>query len=375
MIDAASFTLPYDHALCTALASRAWRPTLVRSAGWEGPWDHPGYESRVHFGGPSGLPALRRVTRGFSHALDSSRLARLIREQRPDIVHFQWFPLPVVDRAVVRAARRVAPVVFTMHNTTVFHGGRSLQGIGLRSTIASCDAVIVHTEYSRDRALEQGWVSPERLHVIPHGVFDYHREPVPATRPGVETDEVVILFFGNLKPYKGVDLLIRAVAALDPSVRWRVRLVIAGPGGDVASLRELAANGGIASQVEWKNGFVPESQVAGLFQRADFVVLPYREIDQSGVLLTAIGLGTPIIASRLGGIPETVVDGEEALLVEPGSHEALAEAIHRMASDPGLRQCMRTALGRLRTGRLGWDSIAASTAELYGKLLHRKAAA
>ena len=102
-------------------------------------------------------------------------------------------------------------------------------------------------------------------------------------------------------------------------------------------LKQLECSLGIQNRVEWNLRFIPEREVAALFRSATVVALPYLEIDQSGVLMTAIGFERPIVATRIGGIPETIQDGVHGALVEPGDVAGLAEALGRMLGDPAAR--------------------------------------
>ena len=380
VVDPAAFSLPYDHSLCEALHAAEVRVALAYGAREDGPTARGAYErwnnfcpltTRRKWLRPPGIAG--KAIKSVDYAVSMRRFVQRLRAAPPDVVHFQWLPLPAVDMRAVRALRGVAPLVLTLHNTTVFHGAPTsrLQGMGFDAAVRLFDFLIVHTEYSRRRVLEHGWADEARVTVIPHGVLDYYRGAGdPAATPVPSRDgDLSLLFFGSLKPYKGIDVLVDAMGRLPDEARRRVRLVVAGsPGMDVAPLRAAAASGGVADRIEWRLGHVAEDEVGALFRRADAVVLPYREIDQSGVLLTAIAMRRPIVASNVGGIPETVRDGEQALLVPPGDPEALARAITRLVTDDALRARHEAALDRLAEGPLAWATIAGRTAALYAAL-------
>jgi glycosyltransferase involved in cell wall biosynthesis len=317
---------------------------------------------------------MRRPLKGLAHALAMRRFVHAVATTPPDVIHFQWLPLPLVDGLALKALRRIAPLVFTLHDTTLFHGAPSsrLQGLGFRRAIARFDRVIVHTRYSRARAEQDGLVAPERLEIVPHGPFGYYR----TLQGGVTRDDGAwrILFFGSIKPYKGLDLLIEALALLPLAVRERTRLVVAGePGMSLGPLRGLAERRGVAALIEWRTEYIPEGDVAALFEAASVVALPYREIDQSGVLLTAAGFGKAVVSTRVGGIPEILGDGDRGILVEPGDADGLARALARALTDAELRARIGTALREWCDAHHSWAVAATATEALYRTLVASRA--
>jgi glycosyltransferase involved in cell wall biosynthesis len=229
--------------------------------------------------------------------------------------------------------------------------------------------VIVHTEFSKNKVVELGWCQPEQVHVVPHGVLECHDLPT-STRMTPVGEEQTILFFGALRSYKGVDFLIRAFAQLPATLLASTRLVIAGkPGMDPSELYQLARSLGVDHRITWRLRFIRDEEIPDLFRQATLVALPYREIDQSGVLMTAVAFGRPIVASRIGGIPEVIRDGVHGRLVEVGDVNGLATALGKLLLDPDQRERMQKALALLRTGSLAWESCASQTISLYNHVL------
>jgi glycosyltransferase involved in cell wall biosynthesis len=300
------------------------------------------------------------------------RFISKMRLLKPDVIHFQWLPIPALDRIYLRQLQRIAPLVLTAHNTTLYHGAASsrLQGLGLNSIFKCFDAIIAHTEYSKNRINAKRLIAPEAVAVIPHGVLDYYRSLGHNTENRCAAANPTILFFGNIKPYKGLDILLRAFHALPLSTRKSSRLVIAGrPHCDMRALRKLSQDLGIDSQVTWKLRFMEEPDVADLFRSATVVALPYREIDQSGVLMTAIAFETPVVASRLEGFQETIKDGVHGYLVPPGEVSSLATALDRILTSPDQAGRMRQELRILRNGKLSWDHCAKETLKVYARVI------
>lgn len=380
VVDPSCCSLPYDYSLCEALTERGWAVTLERSRFIEGEFSRPcsftvheGFYSLTHR-----VPQWRgrawRYTKALEHVVSTNSLLRRARRQRPSIIHYQWVMVPAADAKFLELMARVAPIVLTLHNTTVFHGAPSsrLQGLGFRSVFRSLDAVVVHAEYSKRRIVEAGWMSEERIHVIPHGALDYRQAATESAAAG-SSPEDTILFFGRVVPYKGVDVLLKAFAALPATRRERTRVVIAGLAKmDVTPLRELAQSLDIASRVEWRLSFIDENDVPELFRAATVVALPYREVDQSGVLLTALAFDKPVVATRIGGIPEAIQDGVHGLLTKPEDAASFAAALDSILSNAPRRRAMQQAVRSLRTGELAWSSIARKTIVLYEQLLQNR---
>src|SRR5262249_25644147 len=152
------------------------------------------------------------------HVACWTRLTRALRAWSCDVVHFQWTPLPVVDAWFLSSLRGILPLVLTLHDSTPFNDAPSspIQRIGTTSILTAFDRLIVHTERAKRRLGQQG-IDPDRVHQIPHGLLHQTPAPIASEAALPADDRVEFLQFGHIKPYKGVDLLIRAVAGLPPA--------------------------------------------------------------------------------------------------------------------------------------------------------------
>jgi glycosyltransferase involved in cell wall biosynthesis len=283
-------------------------------------------------------------------------------------VHFQWLPVQALDAALLPARH---PRLLTAHDVLPREPRRG-QRAGQRRLYARMDAVIAHSQHGAARLRDELGLDPARVHVIHHGAF-HHLVAIPPgllppelgapagpPHPPAPGDPPVALFFGLLRPYKGLDLLVEAWRAVEGAELW----VVGMPRMDLAPLRARAP-----ASVRWVSRFVGESELAALFRRADLVVLPYREIDQSGVLFTALAFGRPLLLTAVGGFPEVAATGA-AELVPPGDPEALAAALRGLLDDPGRRAALAAAARAAATpdGPYGWDAIARRTLALYRSL-------
>ncbi len=384
IVDPSGFTPPYDHCLATALAQQGCQVVLATTRVPLGPWaQDTTYERWEHFyriASRLTKTKIRTYLKGCEHPFDMERLLRRLRHWKPDVIHFQWVPFPTVDGFFLRRFRKIAPLVLTVHDTEPFHGVPStrLQLVGLLSALRHFDHYVVHTHYSKEALMRQLVLAEHCVTVIPHGVFTYYRElasSLGARGQGPQpAGEKRILFFGVLKPYKGVETLLEAFARLpEPIVKETVLQIVGYPRMLIGPLQSLAHRLGIGNRVFWDLRFVEEAEVATYFAQADIVVLPYRRIDQSGVLMVALAFGKPVVASRVGGFAEIIKDGVHGFLVDPGDVESLAQALARVLGDDELRARMAGAVERLAGGELSWNNIAKQTVRLYQMVLRARA--
>jgi glycosyltransferase involved in cell wall biosynthesis len=220
------------------------------------------------------------------------------------------------------------------------------------------DAVVVHSQHGRERLTRELGVEEARVHVIPHGAFTHLAEG-PAMPPPFQTEEPVVLFFGLLRPYKGIDVLLDAWRGIEHAQLW-----IAGmPRMDLSSLRAAAP-----PNVRFVPRFITDSELPAYFRRADLVVLPYREIDQSGVLFTALAFAKPLLLSDVGGFPEVAATGA-ARTVPAGDADALHRALGELLGDPAALAALTERAGAAAASEYAWDRIARRTLALYESLL------
>jgi glycosyltransferase involved in cell wall biosynthesis len=366
-VDPLAFTPPYDDGLCAALARRGHEVSLLTSRFLHGPTPAPrGYAREEVFLPLSGRlfasrprSPLRIPVKAAEYGPSAWRALRRVRALRPDVVHLQWLPLPRLDRRWLGRLATDVPTVFTAHDVLPRRTAEQVDTwLELFRTVAR---VVVHSERARDSLAGLG-VEPERIAVIDHPVFDDPGGPAPAPPNGT-----TLLFFGLIREYKGLDVLLHAL----PEIAQRVpdaRLVVAGdPIDPVEPLQTLAAELGVAERVEWRLRFVPREEVAALMAAATVAVLPYRQIDASGVLADALGHGRPAVVSDLGQVGETVRRFGAGATVPPEDPAALAAAcIHLL----GNRKALASAFAGVERARaaLTWDAAAEAHERLYESL-------
>jgi len=370
MIDPSLFTLPYDEKLADALQRRGHRIDFFGKALDARDPAPTTVALRQHFYGAAQTLGterwpgpLAKIAKGLSHVAAMESLVRTLRRERPDIIHFQWLPLPVVDRLFLGRLARIAPIVITCHDSQPFNAnpGAALQRVGATAVLTRFDRVIIHTEQARPRLAAYG-VAPARVQRIAHGFLD-DTAPVAPPAPVADDRPVRFLLFGKIKPYKGIDLMIEALKRLAPETLKRVEVLVVGkPYMDVAPLEAAAKD---LPQLRFEFRFVPDEEMPSLFAWADVLAFPYREIEMSGVLMAALKTARPMVASNIGGFAELLTDGETGFLVEPGDVAGLARAITRVVEEPATRARMAQGLIDLVKAIPSWDRIAAETEDLY----------
>lgn len=377
IVDPSAFTPPYDHALSAALARAGADVELVTSRFLYGPVPREdGYAVNEHFYRRSAARGLgargRRAVKLAEHLPDMLRFRRHLEQRPPDILHWQWLTVPALDRllgARSKAAGRRTPQAFTVHYPLPT-AKRALAR--QRSLLEGMDAVVIHSRHGAARLRDDVGLDPERVHVIEHGAFDYlTRLPDPHPLPAelADAEGPVLLFFGLLRPYKGIDVLLEAFRSVQGAELWVVGRAMM----PLEPLRELAAQA--PGRVRLLPRFITDPEIPALFRRADIVVLPYREIEQSGVLYTALAFGKPIVASAVGGFTEVAERHGAARLVRSGDAVALADTLNALLSDPAERERLAAEAKAAAEGPYSWNSIAERTLSLYRQLLEPGSAA
>jgi glycosyltransferase involved in cell wall biosynthesis len=361
LVDPSAFTPPYDHALAGALARAGASVELVTSRFGYGPVPvADGYAVRESFyrwaPGAAGSRA-RFAAKLAQHVPDM--LAYRRHAHSADVVHFQWLTVQPLD--VHLLPRR--PLVLTAHDVLP-REPRPGQLRAQRRLYERVDAVLVHSEHGRERLTGALAIDPAKVHVVPHGAFE-HLTRQPAERPlPPELEAVegpVVLCFGLMRPYKGIDVLLEAWRGVEGAELW----VVGMPRMDLGPLRAAAP-----PRVRFVSRFVTDPELPAYFRRADLVVLPYREIDQSGVLFTALAFGRPLLLSAVGGFPEVAATGA-AELVPPADAGALHEALVRVVGDAAARERLAAAAGAAAAGPYSWDRGAEATLAVYRHLVSR----
>lgn len=293
-------------------------------------------------------------------------IARVVRHFQPDIIHLQHTSDPRICMATWLL--RDYPLVVTTHDVVWQHGASLRAREFLVSVPLRCaDAVIVHGASLKAAFVAMNrFVTEDRVHAVPHGVFTIYRR---WQQPEWQEKPDSILFFGRMYPYKGLDVLLRAI----PHIREAVpgaRVIVAGRGPELVRLKTELEQ----TQVACYDRFVSNEEVARLFTETAVVVLPYQEASQSGVAALAYAFGKPIVATEVGALPEMIENGQTGYLVPPGDATAFAQRVIQLLQSPQERRRMSEKMKLKAERELSWERVAQQTTDVYAKVIQRRGA-
>ena len=287
------------------------------------------------------------------------------------VVHLQWWSLPVAPVYLVillSLKLKKKKIIFTVHNV-VPHEKSPLDQWLTSMVLSFGNKFIVHTEDNREKLAKAFQIPEDRISVIHMPVHDMY----PAAKLCDEEIRVkyqlpragpVLLFFGNIRPYKGLDTLIKAMPEII-DVCPSAHLLVAGQswGNWDKTYGQIIRSLGLEDSVTAILDYVPMSEVANLFETSDLVVLPYIHFDaQSGVGNVALAMKKPLVVTRVGGLEELV--REERALCPPGDVSGLAQTITRVLTDADLR--IKLAMDSAYLGELySWSVAATKTIHVY----------
>ncbi len=313
------------------------------------------------------LPTGEDNTRASSFTASMRRLARHVRAWRPHVLHAHW-PDAMRYAAVVRRLVRPVPrLVVHWHN---IRSGTSNTPVGAwlgRYALSQADMILACSGAAADHHAAQCSIARDRIRVL-HNPVDLSvfagvgGDSGFRPRVGVGEGELLAVFLGRLSiEVKGLDVLCEAVRLLPPGFPLRVALV--GPGEQEAVGEQLQPPAAV--KLTWP---IDRAEVPGVLQSCYICLQPSRSEGFPLSVIEAMAAGLPVIATRVGGIPEAVEDGVTGMLVEPEDPEALAEAIQWMVAHPAERQEMGRK-GREQAQRFDVQNIASQLAEIYREVL------
>ena len=289
---------------------------------------------------PEGLRIVR--TMNSINPISWWRTARMIRKSGVELVVMKfWIPLmaPCLG-TIARLVRRRGIRVVSILDNVIPHEPHFWDKWLIRYFVRSVDRFVAMSESVRQDCLRfLPADKQDRVALTPHPLYDNFGEPVEQREArrilGLPEDKTVLLFFGFIRDYKGLDLLMQALRVVD-SGEWKVDrdllLVVAGEfynnGEQYKALeREL----GLEGKIEWRTDFIPDDKVRLYFSAADLVVQPYKTATQSGVTQIAYHFEKPMLVTNVGGLAEIVPDGKVGYVCEVDA-ESVAEAIGRFAN-------------------------------------------
>jgi len=360
----------YNHRLCQSLTDAGCRVILYTSSGYTS--DPTGYGVVESFLGVFGreakwLRALRFVSAIFK-TLTSAR------GQGSKLAHFHIFHVGLLQYMSILMARAMGlRVVVTAHDVGSFRLGERASLLG--KLYSHCAAVIAHSQTAKNTLIKDIGVIAQKVHHIPHGNYvgllsEFPDKVSARAQLGISSDDFVVLFFGQCKRVKRLDLLIEAMACAREQNASRLKLLVAGAVTD-ADGEELT------SQMQHKLGdaaihhacYISNEQLPIYFAAADIVALPYDQIFQSGVVLLAMTYGVPVLTSDIDGMVEIVKNEHTGLTFCAGDVEDLTQRLIEIErGEWPLSEYACAARSSVLTNH-DWDRCGQMTAIVYRQVL------
>jgi glycosyltransferase involved in cell wall biosynthesis len=299
-----------------------------------------------------------------------TRTAKKILEFNPQLVLISYW-MPFFARSLGSAARRIrkkssSKIISIMHNVLP-HEKRTGDTYLTNHFIKHCDGFVVLNDKSRYDLLA---LKPDaKFIVLPHPLYDHYGEKIENStareKLGIPAGKKVLLFFGLIRDYKGVDLLLEALAGLDESYF----LIIAGEVyGNFGKYNSIIESHSLQNRVLVHTKFIPESEITYYFSASDVCVLPYRSGTQSGIEGVAYHFGVPVIVTDVGGLKETVETYKTGLVVPKPDTEMLKDAIKNFFESGSTLPAQYKANIEAYKSKNSWDRFSQELMEFYGSL-------
>jgi D-inositol-3-phosphate glycosyltransferase len=379
------FDKPYTLGLAMALTSRNIRLDVIGGDDIDSPEMHS--TPKLNFvnlrGSKREVGLAAKVSRVLIYY---TRLIRFAAVAEAKIFHILWNnKFESFDRTFLMLYYKMLgkKIVFTAHNVNA--GKRDandslLNRLTLRTQYRLADHIFVHTEQMKAELLQQFGVEERKATVIPFGINnsvpDTDLTPAEARRRlGIKDNEKAILFFGAIRPYKGLEYLVDAFLQL-ATRHPEYRLIIAGEprSGSEKYFEQIqrtigrhANRGQVMQQIQ----YIPDGETELYFKAADALALPYTHVFQSGVLFLAYNFGLPVIATDVGSVKEDVVEGSTGFLCRPCDSDDLARATEKYF-DSDLFETLGRRRKEIREyvdARHSWDLVGEKTRNVYAELL------
>lgn len=356
----------YAHCLCNALSQQGGSVRLVTHAI---NYELSDFDKQYD---------VEQVFRGDGQIADWRRLVAV--QQDSSIVHFQSLLSTRRDWLMFRLVGMLNPstkYIITVHNVLP-HEVAWGETWAYRQLYKSASGLIVHSQASKDslfKLMGQDFDVP--VEVIPHGHYGELSADANLTRQQALdalnlTNQRYMVCFGAIRPYKGVDLLLRAVAAISDWPEEMAVLVIGRllTGVTEQELLDLRRELKIEDRVRFDFDYVPEENIPAVFAVSDLMLLPYRNIDQSGILMASMAAGKPVICTPVGAFPE-VVDTSFGFLSADTSVQAIASSIQQALDTRDQWDVMGKAAKQVAESEFGWESIARKTLDFYARIANQ----
>ena len=316
------------------------------------------------------------MSKGKSYVLSLLRFLFCVIHEKPDIVHWHEIKIPFIEYHLLNCfKRRNIQVIYSAHD--VLHFERAVVSKHLKRLYCSFNRIITHAEDSKQLIMQLFNVSSQKIDVIPMGEYSCISGEVQDKKTarktlGILTDRKVVLFFGYIRKYKGLKILLEALSKIRTAIP-DVFLIIAGePKEEFSIYKKDIERLELGSIVLCDIRYIPMENISVYFSASDMVVLPYTHVYQSGLLYLAFAHRRPVIVTDVGGLPEIVEEGKSGFIIPPNNPTRLAQTMEKALLDISRLERMGQYAFQNAKERYSWNRIAEKTVRIYRDITTRQ---
>lgn len=326
--------------------------------------------------GPSRTKSVSKFKKIFKYSNYLLNIYKLIQREKYDVIHFQYFRRLRMESLYFLMLKLMGiKLAHTVHDVTPLNNSKLDHYFSLL-VYKKADILFVHSNSNKTDLTQQIKLNEEKIKVVPHGDFDtFIPDRIIAKSEareffGLSDVQNVILFFGAIKEYKGLDILSKSIPIASSKIN-NLALIIAGEAGDAETRQIVLKCKDILSKlpnevkVVVHEKYIPDAEVAKYFIASDVVVLPYRGISHSGVLHIAYSFGRPVIVSDVGDFKESVEEGKSGFVLSSNSAENLSEKVIQAFSDKQNLEKMGKYARNLSETKYSWENSATLMKPIY----------
>ncbi len=314
---------------------------------------------------------LRRCIKIIEYPFNALEALYLVKKQKVNCVHIQSVNLTELFMILMFRFTGVK-IIYTIHNVNLLHKQMKFYHLFLlKLSYILTHNIIIHSKAGKFEIIDLFNISEDKITIIPHGNYDFFTHSNKLSKAdakrtlGIHNNTKTILFFGAIRPNKGLRYTILSLPLVKKSINAVKLLIVGEPYENYKNYSTLIQRHSLQDAIYEKLDYIPNEEVSLYFNASDLVVLPYQEITHSGVLQIAYAFGKPVVTTSLDGFRESVEDGKNGYLVEPNNPELLADKIIHVLADDNLMNAMGIRSRQLSETKYSWDAISRQTLALY----------
>ena len=295
----------------------------------------------------------------FSKITESYQIYKELKDKRYDVIHLTW-PPSYLDLFIYRLRKKI---VLTVHDPFPHSSQVSkIREFERKRAFRKCKLLILLNRLQKENFIKHYHLDSRKVCDSRLSCYDYlHMHDNCVGKVNYNQ----ILFFGQIFTHKGIDFLLDAMKIVHETYP-KTKLIVAGSGKYWFDIKPYAN----LDYIDIRNRFIPDDELVRLVSTSAFVVVPYIDATQSGVIMTAYAFNRPCIATNVGALPEMVIDNENGIIVPPKDSASLASAINRLIESPELIDSFSQAISKIyKSGEMSWKNIASEHLDIYSKVV------